>query len=132
MKKIIAILATIPMLAFAAGLRVDSEPTPSTANKSNGVACVSTNQIQYVHGGELREICFHTINTNIPTLTATVYRISYDLAITTTVATVTSAGTNTTTTINPAVLFRQFDYLTTAAGATGITYKVRPGFIAYE
>jgi hypothetical protein len=91
--------------------------------------------VPYFRGATLQELAIVDISAATPVLTATVSRVSADLHQTNQVAIVVSAGTNTFasfyTTEGP-LAWAPYDRLTVSAGASNLTYRVRPRFLVYD
>jgi hypothetical protein len=119
----------LPLALLAGGNRVDSETIISSTSDATPTAFTP---IQFSKGGMLSDLTYFRANTNSPTQTAAVYRISYDLVVTNLITTVTSAGTNVF--VSFAGTETQFRYqdLFTVVGVTGVTFRIRPTFVAYE
>lgn len=133
MKRLLLVFAVaVSVSAALAGFRVDSEPIPSNG-AMNGTNCVASKAVQFPNGAELKEVQFYGFSGGT---TVTVSRVSSDLATTGTVTSVISTGgTNAIVTLNSVETVRYFRMLDTffaSASQTGVTFKVRPVFIAYE
>ena len=129
---ILASLLAVPMLALAGQGRVNATPLVSTPAMFGTNSSVS-HQVAMPNGGELREVEFYGFSSGT---TVAVTRVSSDLTVTSAVTSVISVGgTNATVTLNnveTARLFALYDYFVATSSYTGITFKLRPRFLAFD
>jgi hypothetical protein len=135
MKKraLMLVLASLAAGAALAQGRIDEQVvssssaslTPSTINFT----------VPYSRGATLLELAVVDISAATPALTATVSRVSADLHQTNQVTIMVSAGTNAFvsfyTTEGP-LAWAPHDRLAVSAGASNLTYRVRPRFLVYD
>ena len=119
----------LPLALLAGGNRVDSETILSS---TSGATPTAFTPIQFSKGGMLSDLTYYYANTNAPTQTASVYRVTYDLSVTTLVTTVVSAGTNVFKSFAGTETQFRYQDLFSVVGVTGVTFRIRPTFIVYE
>ena len=135
MKKLtlVSVLEVLIVGAVLAQGRID-ERVVSSSSASLSPSTISFT-LPYSRGATLLELAIVDISAATPVLTATVSRTSADLHQTNQVVIVVSDGTNAFvsfhTTEGP-LAWAPHDRLDVTAGASNMTYRVRPRFLVYD